>query len=253
MNPKGNYHKPAFLPQKAAKKINKPQQARTSPINLRSFPLESSVPVNVIIAAYQAEHFIEKCLKSIAQQTKAPVRILVGVDGCLPTLIRLNEIKWQFENLEIYYSKENNGPYMMRNALISLLNEEDYFLLFDADDEMYPRMLEIVTIDNISKQVCGDGILFSQKRIFSILGGYKPWRCAADTEFNHRLERIASFKKIASNSLFYRRKHPNQLTSNPETNYTSLLRAYYRQEISALSRENIIQIPCEKSIIVKVE
>lgn len=232
----------------------KPIPKKSNVVNrFDSFPIEKDVQVNVIIAAYQAECFIEKCLRSIKNQTKSPIRILVGVDGCLPTLIRLIEIKWQFENLEIYYSKENNGPYMMRNALINLLNEEDYFIIFDADDEMYPHMLETVTKNNISKQVYGDGILFSQKRVFSILGGYKPWRCAADTEFNHRLKRIAPFEKIASNSLFYRRKHPNQLTSNPETNHTSPLRAYYRQEIYTLSRENIIQIPCEKSIIVKVD
>jgi glycosyltransferase involved in cell wall biosynthesis len=210
--------------------------------------------MNIIISAYKAAPFIEQCLVSIQKQTSPVKKILVGIDGCQETLNSITEIMWRFPNLEVYSSNINQGPYLMRNALINMLGIQENFLIFDADDIMNQNMIELVEKRDRPSLMKYDGILSCSVKPFLEIGGYKPWRCGADTDIKYRLEKYLKIETLPRyrDKLFYRREHPNQLTKNPETNISSPLRRRYVNQIKNDLENGIVIIPFTSSQIKKV-
>jgi len=72
--------------------------------------------------------------------------------------------------------------------------------------------------------------VFFRKNLITELGGYKPWRCAADTELMKRGKELITEKQI-NKSLFYRRMHNNSLTKSKEFGAKSEVRDKYRKKI----------------------
>ncbi len=99
--------------------------------------------VTVIIPAYNAESYIERCVRSILAQTHRELRLLVVDDGSTDRtgaiLDALHEEDPRLRPLHV----ENGGPAAARNrALDTLGPETDYILFSDADDEMPPDAIE---------------------------------------------------------------------------------------------------------------
>jgi len=189
----------------------------TSSINNHPYDINAT-NVSILIPAFNCVDFIEGCLDSIKNQTKEAHRILVGVDGCNKTLKKLKSISHKYCNLEIFYSSINSGPYKVMNSLISKIPNEEYFIFFGADDTMYPHLIETMAVDNLPKVSKHDGILFIQKGVFcEKIGGYRPWRCAGDTDALFRL-RIATGRVRRIPVLFNRGIHENQLTKTTKLN-----------------------------------
>ena len=202
-------------------------------------------PVSIIIPAFSVKKYIKECLDSIVSQTSlGEYEILVGIDNCLDTLNYLNAIKNNYPHLKIYFSNESVGPYIIRNTLTSLAKYNNY-LFFDADDIMHKNLLNYVfsrySIDrpirfkyldfksnpyastNLHKSVA-HGVFFISKNTFNKIGGFQPWKCAADTEFIKRCLKNGVSSIELKYSLFYRRIHENSLTQNSQTNYRSSTR-----------------------------
>lgn len=157
----------------------------------------------VVITAYKAERFLKKCLDSVLQQdTLEPFDVILGIDGCEDTLDYFNYELLEYPVRAIYLP-ENKGTYITTNTLINMV-DEGLILRFDSDDEMLPFMmsdlfdLELGVNDignfpcfnfdgNVKKvYTATHGCLAFNKELFNELGGYKPWRCAADTDFLNR-------------------------------------------------------------------
>lgn len=185
--------------------------------------------VCVVISAYDAAEFIEECLDSIQVQTYKNFRILLGIDGCKKTLNKVKEIMGKYENLQVYYSKKNNGVYMMFNALSELVDDNEYIQFFGADDVMHPDMLEKMVKHEvaISRHV---GVLFIQAKELRKAGGFRPWRCAADADMVLRLRMIRHKREKIEEIHYYRRIHPKQLTAvGTKTGNGSKLREEYHR------------------------
>lgn len=91
--------------------------------------------ISVIIPVYNAEKLIDKCVKSINDQTLQPSEVILINDGSTDnTLSVLYEIKNNYENMNIVIiDKSNGGASSARNAGIDRVSSE--FLTFiDADD-----------------------------------------------------------------------------------------------------------------------
>ncbi len=182
----------------------------------------------IITPAYKAEHFIEQCLDASTKQGK----VLLGIDGCEATLAVVKKIQKRYKNLRVFYFPKNKGCYLTKNALIDHVPEGETFITFDADDIMKPGMAERMKkeIPCYSRHT---GVMCVTKDIWNTLGGYRPWRVHADTDFIRRLKLICEVKKLPK--LFYRRYHKGQLTKMRATGLKSDL----RNEMRRLTKENL--------------
>lgn len=188
--------------------------------------VDDTKKINVIISAYDCDEFIEECLDSVKNQTYTNIRILLGIDGCEKTLKKVKEIRGKYPNLDVYYSIENNGPYKMFNTLLQFVPNNEYVQIFGADDKMNPDMLQEVSKYEIAV-VFHDGVLFSRKDIINRVGGFRNWRCAADSDILFRLEHLIDQEIPRLPVLFFRREHDKQLTRASNTNFNSELRKSY--------------------------
>jgi len=196
-------------------------------VNLQKNSAENAAvkKINVVISAYNCAEYIEQCLDSALSQTYAYHKILLAVDGCLKTLEKVNSIAGNYRNIEVYYAPENTGPYMVYNSLIALIPDDEYFVIFGADDVMYPNMLECLAVNDVAKICKHDGVLFIKKSEFAKIGGFRPWRCAADSDAVFRMRKLYAVHRTPI--YFTLRKHDKQLTTCSSTNLNSNLRLSY--------------------------
>jgi glycosyltransferase involved in cell wall biosynthesis len=98
--------------------------------------------ITVCIPAYNAEHDIDRCIRSVAEQeVDADVEILVYDDGSTDgTLAELKRLQQEFPSIRILHDPVNHGRPHARNHL---LNEAygRFLTWHDADDVKYPGML----------------------------------------------------------------------------------------------------------------
>jgi len=211
--------------------------------------------LSVIIPAYKATKYIDECIDSI----KGDCEILIGVDGCIETY---NHIK-HLEN--VYYFKENVGPYVIKNTLIDQAKYDD-ILFFDSDDIMAEGTIEKVTktlnskdyvklsyIDFIKKPllsgiVYNNAVIGIKKDVFNSINGFYPWRCSADTELVNRLQYNNFSCKTISDVCYYRRLHQDNLTVKKETGHGSPIRKTYVDYINVRLSKQTWPNPTIKTI-----
>ena len=72
--------------------------------------------ISVIVPVYNVEKYIDKCLKSLTQQTLQDIEIIIVNDGTLDKSVEIIE-KYVKENPSKikYYEKENGGLSSARN------------------------------------------------------------------------------------------------------------------------------------------
>lgn len=211
-------------------------------------------PISIVIAAHKAQGYIQECLDSIKGQTyfegNDDYEILIGVDGCQETLDKVQKIRGNYNSVRVFMNKGNQGVYSTINSLMSEA-KNDVILRFDADDIMKPNMVkrgmyyvkdnDIVQFGynifykdindfDTQKFRCADGVVFLRKWLFEKAGGFRPWTCAADSEFISRVKRSVRIKRTRAR-LFYRRLHNESLTREITTSYTSKKRKQYKDRI----------------------
>ena len=226
--------------------------------------------VSVIITAYQAPETILKCLESVIQQDyKGELEVLIGIDGCPETKAIIETLNLP-DNFHVYYSEENVGTYILSNSLIDQATGE-YFLRFDSDDQMYSDMLTQLVDTNASFVRCqfdwedwitkrhidtkGQftcGALFGKTDIVKQIGGYKAWRCAADSDLLRRLEKMGEWVYRLPKVLYKRYRMPNSLTVTEETNMRSELRKKLHKQIVSDLENNIISIDFNTTLLCKL-
>ena len=236
--------------------------------------LEVKLPISIIITAYQTQEFIEECLDSIENQTyfinNDDYEVLIGVDGCKETLYKILQIKDKYRNISVFMMGSNMGTYVTSNTLLDL-TKYDNILRFDSDDVMKPQMINeimhfpsydvvqfrfsdfttnIGEYNNNFKYVAA-GAHFYKKTVLDIAGGYRSWRCAADSEFIKRISKVTKIKKMEKR-LFYRRGHTKSLTNRKETNLNSQIRTTYLKKIRIYNSDERIKIRKRINTYVKI-
>ncbi len=206
---------------------------------------------SIIISTYNQKQYLKECLDSITNQSYQEYEILLGIDYCPETLEYIKNIGNNYKNLRIFYAKENVGPYVVKNTLINVAKHNN-IIFFDSDDVMKPYMLEEIykhidhfdvirlgyvtfkkELKSIDNQIHrnGDGVFFVKKDKFNKVGGFRNWRCGADTEFRSRTRRFFRVKTLISKPMFWRRYHPYSLSNDPSTNMKSKLRKSYKTQV----------------------
>lgn len=204
--------------------------------------------ISILIPAYKTSEYIEECLDSIQNQeylNTCEYEIIVGVDGCEITLNKLLQIQHKYDNLRIIMMNKNYGLFITLNTLLSLAKYEN-IIKFDSDDIMLPTLIkDVMLVDadlvrflfylyygenqNLRDfHAHANGVYRVKKKVFNDLGGYQPWKCAADTEFLKRFKEFGQFKMVNLNKrLFYYRQHNQSLSKKIPFNKDSLRLKYH--------------------------
>ena len=116
---------------------------------------------SIIIPAYNAENYLQRCLDSIFSQEYADIEVIVIDDGSTDNTPQLlADYAAQYPNLCVV-TTTNCGMASARNR--GLDNAKgDYILFVDSDDRLCPKALEA-----LAAQLCGEDIVGFGTRVFN--------------------------------------------------------------------------------------
>lgn len=218
--------------------------------------------ISVLIAAYDARRWLGDSLDAIFAQTLPAgwrLQVLLGIDGCADTLDWVEAAR--YPDLAVVYLRRNRGTYVTFNTLMPYA-EGDLIARFDADDVMRDGYLaahidamhngadlsmswSIYTDEHLrpssmvpalpdyrpekgERRMGTDGQFVARRAVWERLGGFRPWRCTADSEFVIRAQAAGFRVVVLEQFLYLRRTHARSLTTDPATNYQSQTRARMR-------------------------
>lgn len=122
--------------------------------------------VSVVVPVYNAEKYIEGCVKSIQNQTYRVSEIFLINDGSTDSSLEIiNKLAGEDERIKIV-SQDNSGPSKARNVGI-LKSTSDIVALNDADDEWLADKLEKQINLLLEKEA---KVSFSNLRIIDLYG-----------------------------------------------------------------------------------
>ena len=107
--------------------------------------------ISIIVPAYNAEKYLEKCLESLVNQTKKNIEIIVINDGSTDDTEKIIlEFKERYPEMIKYFFQENSGQSVARTVGIEMA-EGKYIAFVDSDDYVSERMFEILYNKAIEK------------------------------------------------------------------------------------------------------
>ena len=126
--------------------------------------------ISIIVPMYNCETYIEKCIKSVLNQTINNYELILIDDGSFDTTYA-KCISYVTEKNNIYYFHQpNSGVSVARNFGLSKANG-DYIVFIDADDFIAPKYVECLLSTIVSEQsdlvVCGYYLYENSKKIES--------------------------------------------------------------------------------------
>jgi len=128
----------------------------------------------VLVAVYNAEKTLRKCLDSLLSQTLKEVQIICIDDASTDSSLSiLNNYASKHSNIEVIALQENHGQAYARNQGIPLIKGE-YTAFLDSDDFLEPTALE--TIENVFREDADtDCVLFDVQYLYheGITKGYR--------------------------------------------------------------------------------
>lgn len=99
------------------------------------------MPVSVIVPMYNCEKYIERCVRSILNQTYSELEIILINDGSNDQTLRIAEALSREDGRIVLLTQENQGVAAARNHGLSISRGE-YVAFVDADDYIEPDMIE---------------------------------------------------------------------------------------------------------------
>ena len=113
--------------------------------------------VSIVIPVYNVEKYIERCLKSILNQTLDSIEVIVIDDGSTDNSGKIcDEFSTKYKNVKTFH-KRNGGVSSARNLGISIAKGE-YIGFVDPDDfihvNMYKELYENAKKVNSDIAIC---------------------------------------------------------------------------------------------------
>ncbi|PGS52660.1 glycosyltransferase family 2 protein [Bacillus sp. AFS041924] len=114
--------------------------------------------ISIIVAAYNVENYIEKCLKSVTEQTYKQLEIIVVNDGSTDYTLEVIQNISKTDKRIVIVNKSNGGLSSARNAGLDRATG-DYIGFVDGDDniaaDMYEGLLEEMQKHKCEIAMCG--------------------------------------------------------------------------------------------------
>ena len=104
---------------------------------------DDMVKVSIIIPVYNVEKYIERCLKTLTNQTLKEIEILIINDNTPDNSMKICEEYAKNDKRIKIYNKENEGLGLTRNYGIERANGE-YIAFVDSDDYVSENMCEVL-------------------------------------------------------------------------------------------------------------
>ena len=165
---------------------------------------EKRVKVSICICVYNAEGYIEGCLKSIPRRDDIEV-IILDDKSTDNTLAVIKQEIVAFKNHTLLINDKNMGVGAARNTLLDNANGE-YIFFLDSDDYIYTEVFEDILTNDLKDQnilmpkyVRTDGFneyptilrgVFINKDYIGNIRFNPALRCYEDVEYKKRLEQI---------------------------------------------------------------
>lgn len=105
--------------------------------------------VNIIVAAYNAEHTINRSLKSIQKQTYKNWKCIIVNDGSTDKSLEICEKFVQKDSRFIVISQENQGAAKAKLRGIKESKDCEYICFCDADDELDKKYLDKLMLEAV--------------------------------------------------------------------------------------------------------
>lgn len=209
----------------------------------------------IVMPTYDNTSYIKDCIQSIYTSFNGlDFELLIGIDNCGATLKLVNYLK-SYDYSKVYMSTKNVGPYVIKNSLLEEASG-DHFIFFDSDDVMHKDLGK--AYDNLARSedyirfkfynfkksikqhfpaelTTAEGVFGISRKYFTILECFKPWRCAADSEFYYRARGKGLSYKVLDKVAFFRRLHDKNLTVDKATGINSELRSGYAKIIGEMN------------------
>lgn len=138
--------------------------------------------ISIIIPVFNAEKYINRCIKSVVNQSYSELEIIVVNDGSIDNSLFICELLATQDSRIKVVSQDNGGVSKARNTGLRLAKGE-YVMFLDSDDYMLPDMCKTMLDVLYSKQadcvICGiqepeGGLWCPQKNIdYSTLADFK--------------------------------------------------------------------------------
>ena len=126
--------------------------------------------ISVITVTLNSEKHIERCIKSILDQTYQNIEhIIIDGKSIDNTINIINRYK---NTISTIISEKDNGIWHAMNKGIKNSNG-DIICFLNSDDFFYPKALEIV---NFYFNKYNIDFLFGAVKKYKIMHGYKPWK-----------------------------------------------------------------------------
>lgn len=111
--------------------------------------MENRPLVSVIVPVYNAEAYLEECLKSVQEQTYRNLEILVVDDGSTDRSLQMcDEFAKRDSRIKVVYQKNQGVAEARKNGVLHA--QGGYICFADADDQMHHSMVESL-VKNIGK------------------------------------------------------------------------------------------------------
>lgn len=137
--------------------------------------------ISVIVAVYNTEKYVEKCLNFLLNQTYQNLEIIVVEDGSTDNSKKVLEKYSNNDKIKLIYNKKNSGLSYSRN--IGLENATgDYIGYIDSDDyvdlDYYEKLMQAIIDNKAEIAICDMKILYEETNMEVIS------RCCNSEEFN---------------------------------------------------------------------
>ena len=99
--------------------------------------------ISIIVPIYNAEKYIDDCIKSILNQTYSRFELILIDDGSSDRSLEIcNNWKRKDERIHVY-SQKNGGASAARNFGLKVM-QGDYVVFVDSDDWVSPKYIEFL-------------------------------------------------------------------------------------------------------------
>lgn len=117
--------------------------------------------VSIIVPIYNAEKFLDRCLRSVVNQTYAKLEVILINDGSSDTSLSICKVFEKKDHRIILIDKKNEGVSVARNVGIKK-STGDYITFLDADDWIVPNYIELLMTpfknERVDISICGHKI-----------------------------------------------------------------------------------------------
>lgn len=197
--------------------------------------------VSIIVPAYNASKFIQRCIKSIVRQDYKNMQIIIVNDGSTDNTFNICENFARKDSRIELYSKKNSGVADTRNYGLDRV-KGDYIMFVDADDYIAHNMINILLskIGDSDFIMCNTTVFGNYNRVIK-KSKFESKKIGPRTFWDYVyngfwVECIVPWNKLYNREVFKNLRYPAGKTNEDEYLITKLI---YKCTFIQTEKENL--------------